>query len=72
MAKRVWNGYNSKLIFSDEETIECDGNYWHNLPDNKKRDLKKEMLLKAEGYKLYRFTETEIKKDVSKCVAEVI
>jgi len=52
--------------------IECDGEYWHSLPDNKKRDKKKEALLSQEGYNLLRFSEKEIKDNVTFCVSEVI
>ena len=32
----------------------------------------KNKLLEEEGYKLFRFTESQIKESVTKCVAEVI
>jgi len=52
--------------------IECDGDYWHNLPDVKKRDKSKNAYIKACGYSLYRFWESEINEDVSACVDIVL
>jgi len=59
------------FLLPNKIVIECDGEYWHNLPENKKRDIKKNTLLKQEGYKLFRFSESDIKKDVASCVVEV-
>ncbi len=48
--------------------IECDGDYWHNLPEVKRRDRRKNAYIKACGYSLYRFWESEINVDVEACV----
>lgn len=48
--------------------IECDGDYWHNLPKSIKRDKAKNAYIKACGLSLYRFWEHEINKDVEACV----
>ncbi len=48
--------------------IECDGDYWHNLPQNIKRDKAKNAYIKACGYSLYRFWEHEINTDIEACV----
>ena len=48
--------------------IECDGDYWHNLPEVKRRDRRKNAYIKACGYSLYRFWESEINTDVEACV----
>lgn len=52
--------------------IECDGDYWHNLPEVKSRDSRKNAYIKACGYSLYRFWESEIKADVGACVDIVL
>lgn len=51
--------------------IECDGDYWHNLPEVKKRDKSKNAYIKACGMRLFRFWEHEINDDVSACVDKV-
>jgi DNA mismatch endonuclease (patch repair protein) len=67
--------------------IFCDGDYWHANPqkydknnlnslgvaqkNNIKYDERNNSLLKIMGYKVFRFWETDIKSDVSKCVNEI-
>ena len=59
------------FLLPNKVVIECDGRYWHNLPENKIRDIRKNKLLKEEGYKLFRFTDKEINQDVEKCVEKL-
>ena len=35
--------------------IECDGDQWHNLPDDKARDAKKDMTLARFGWTTVRY-----------------
>lgn len=41
--------------------VEADGSYWHSTPRGIKTDVRKNKLIKQEGYNLLRLTETEIK-----------
>jgi very-short-patch-repair endonuclease len=43
--------------------VECDGDYWHSLPERKKHDQKRNAWLRSQGYKIIRLWEHEIKKD---------
>lgn len=52
--------------------IYCDGDYWHNLPKQIKKDLTINDMLKNNGYKVYRFWEHEIKESVVKCVEKLM
>jgi very-short-patch-repair endonuclease len=52
--------------------IECDGDYWHRLPKNMARDKSKNAYVKACGFSLYRFWESEINADVEACVDVVM
>lgn len=52
--------------------VECDGNYWHTLPDVAKRDKSKNAYIKACGYTLFRFWESEINECVEACVDVVL
>ena len=52
--------------------IECDGDYWHNLPEVVRRDKAKNAYIKACGLSLYRFWEHEINKDTEACVDMVM
>lgn len=52
--------------------IEVDGDYWHNKPGIKERDLRKDTFLKSKGYAVLRFTETQIKTELDKCLDKTI
>lgn len=52
--------------------IECDGDYWHTIPEVKRRDKRKNAYINACGYSLYRFWESEINADVEACVDIVL
>lgn len=60
------------FLINDDIVIECDGDYWHNLPNIKEKDKIRDELLTKNGFKVFRFWEHEIKKDASKCVEIVI
>ncbi len=68
--------------------IFCDGDFWHGkeyhgvkthewfwnekIKRNRERDLEYTIRLRDEGWTVLRFWESEIKKDVEKCVDKVI
>jgi len=60
------------FLLPNKIVIEADGVYWHNKPENAKRDKRKNALLKAEGYILYRFTDKEILSDVGDCLNKIV
>lgn len=51
--------------------IECDGSYWHSIPGAKEKDIKKDKVLKAKGYEVYRLSEEEIKASNGECLSKV-
>jgi very-short-patch-repair endonuclease len=52
--------------------IECDGDYWHNIPEVKKRDKCKNHWYWRNGYSYIRLKEKEILKDAKKCFVDKI
>lgn len=60
------------FLLSDRVVLQADGDYWHNLPGRKNRDSNQDFILEFNGYKVFRFTETEIKKSAEKCIDKVI
>lgn len=48
--------------------IEADGDYWHNRPERKQKDIKKDQYLISRGYKVLRFKEQDIKNNIQKCM----
>ena len=51
--------------------IECDGDYWHNLPDAQVQDRAKDAWLVANGYRVLRLPEHKIVHDLAWCRAEI-
>lgn len=49
-------------------TIQCDGDYWHNLPERKIKDEEQNKVLLFNGFNVFRFWEYEIDRDVKSCV----
>jgi very-short-patch-repair endonuclease len=48
--------------------IEADGDYWHGNARQQAKDRQKTGYLTAQGWRVFRFTETEIKADASACI----
>lgn len=51
--------------------IECDGNYWHSLPDVQRKDRKKDRWLTNNGYKILHLSEDTITNDLPRCKAQI-
>ena len=51
--------------------IECDGDYWHNLPGRQEEDKRKTNLLKQKGFEVYRFWEHEINNDFDRVINKI-
>lgn len=51
--------------------VECDGDYWHTLPDRVESDRMRDIDLNEAGYNILRFWGSEIRDDVSQCVSQI-
>ena len=61
-------GYIADFLLSKHKIIiECDGEQWH----KKLRDNKRDAVLRKLGYKILRFTGTEIRKDIQTCLTKI-
>lgn len=49
------------FLLPNKIIIQCDGMYWHSKKEVKNRDIKQDFLLRFKGYKVFRFTDKEIK-----------
>jgi very-short-patch-repair endonuclease len=66
------SGFSVDFYLPETRTIiECDGDYWHNLPEVKIKDLKKNSVWEFNGFKVFRFWEHEIKKSSADCVSRI-
>ncbi len=59
------------LFIEPNICIFCDGNYWHNRDDYKKRDKFVNQELKKRGYKVLRFLEHQINNKLNKCIEDI-
>ena len=56
------------FLLPHDTVIYCDGDYWHSTKKRREKDKKQNSRLTSNGYKVFRFTETEIKKSARKCI----
>lgn len=66
--KKVKNYYIDIFIPEFNIGIECDGDYWHNLPGRKESDEKRDNIIEQEGITIIRFPEHIIRKDVNSLI----
>jgi len=52
--------------------IEVDGAFWHNKPDKKDRDQRRDHWLRSKGYKVIRLSEASIKEDPLSAVTSAL
>ncbi len=52
--------------------VECDGDYWHNLPKQKHTDIRRDYWLRSQGYRVVRIWESEIKQSALMMIKNVL
>jgi very-short-patch-repair endonuclease/endogenous inhibitor of DNA gyrase (YacG/DUF329 family) len=60
------------FIPSSQLVIECDGSYWHSIPNVKERDRKKDKHFANRGYNVLRLPEDLIKNNLAACRSQII
>lgn len=57
------------IVLEDKKIIvQCDGDYWHNYPDGLEKDHKQDEVLTKNGWRVIRFWEHEINKNIQDCL----
>lgn len=51
--------------------VQCDGYYWHSLPNMIEKDIRQGMVLRENGWLILRYWEHEIINNIEGCVDEV-
>lgn len=65
-------GWVLDFAFPDQRlAVEADGDYWHSLPNVIEKDARKDASMKAMGWRILHFTETQINQSVRACVDQV-
>jgi very-short-patch-repair endonuclease len=60
------------FLLSNKVVIECDGNYWHKLPNVIKRDNQINNELRQQNFKVFRFWEKDILTNKSACLSRLL
>lgn len=61
------------IVFPEQKVaIFADGNYWHNYPHGKERDMEQVKILEENGWVPLRFWGSEIRKDLSGCMDRIL
>lgn len=63
--------YHADFVLPERKiVIECDS-YWHESEYARKRDRRKDIFLKKLGYRIFRFSDKQIKKSATSCLSIV-
>lgn len=69
----ILNRCQADIAFPSQRlAVFCDGDYWHSRPDIRSRDITQEMILRANGWRVLRFWEHEIKSDADRVVDHIV
>jgi len=61
------------IVFPEKKVaIFCDGNYWHNRPKAKEKDMKQNEILIENHWKILRLWEHEINEDLNDCINRIL
>lgn len=64
--------YRVDFLVDETLVIECDGAYWHSLPEDREHDRVRDEWLVARGYVVTRLSEQQIKTDCASAVAHAL
>lgn len=67
---RIGPYYADILIRSRDLVIECDGEYWHSLPEHVGRDRRRDAYMIGLGFTVIRLPEKEIRKDPEQALSQ--
>ena len=69
----ILNCCQADIAFPERKlAVFCDGDYWHNRPDTRSKDIAQEMILRANGWHVLRFWEHEINANAAACADCVV
>jgi len=60
------------FLLPNKIIIQCDGDFWHREFKRKNKDANQDFLLGFKGYRVFRFSETEINKSARKCILKIM
>ena len=64
--------YSVDILLTDYNIIiECNGRYWHDKPKSREKNKQRDIKIEKEGYKVLRFWDDEIKKNIKECMEKI-
>lgn len=64
--------YTADIYLPDHRVVvECDGDYWHNLPGRREHDAKRDAWFARRGIRTFRLAEHEINRSAARCVERI-
>ncbi len=60
------------FLLPHDIVIYADGGYWHSLKGRKEKDMNQDYMLTFYGYRVFRFTDKEIKASIKECIDKII
>lgn len=60
------------FLLPNKIIIQCDGDYWHSLPNVKRKDTLQDKKLQAQGYTIYRFWGSQILISIKSCINTIL
>ena len=64
--------YQIDIFIEPDVAVECRGDYWHNFPNGREADRKRDRELREAGYIVFSFWEHEIKTNPEGCVSRIL
>jgi very-short-patch-repair endonuclease len=68
----ILHKYQCDIFINPNIIIECDGDYYHNYPESREVDKIRTKELKDKGYKVLRFWENQIHKNLEFCKSKIL
>lgn len=68
---KILRRYAADFFFPPDLVVEADGDYWHQRADVAARDRRRDVAMRAAGYRVVRFWGNEIQTDAPGCAAKV-
>lgn len=63
--------YRADFVVGEDLVVECDGHDWHSSREQRTKDAGRDRAIMAAGYRVARFTGTEIHADAARCARDV-
>lgn len=67
----MFDKFQVDFLLPNRVIVQCDGVYWHDRPEARRRDKGQDAYFKKCGYTVLRFTDKQIKNDIHGCISRI-